>query len=1655
LFIAFPAGAADQVIVNAFGSPGSQTDFINLFELFNNGLYWTEGSADCSVEFKSFTKIGNLGVLGATPLEVLSDCTVVMPGITRDDSWFFYSNAGRLWRKAANSSPSDAPQEIPAPPFTPLGAGMEMGAMMNWNGRIYWSDTTSGFFDIMSVNADTTGSRYELLGTGNKIVKLMGYTYTSSSGFLGSPVDAFFILTAAGVLMRYDVNPRAASIVTLATGVTDFAIREESFTAFPFFSRSTAVYAAIGQRTGLQPTTPPGKVIRINAASGATSVVYNAQLQNQVTSIAVDVNNLYLVEQPIVGCGELFGCLLGTSSSLRRQQNPANNGNSSNPWDLIDFNSSTIFNLRSDTQWLYFIVGTQILRVRTDAPALQIDVKADALEVVQTVQNLQNDVRLVANKPTFVRGYAHLTVNTTGLESWFPGAHLRGFLNGSELPGSPLWPINYPSVTTDANLGNQRSNVDSGFLFQLPKEWVQPGQLQVSLIVDPNHTIPETGGNPFANNTVSTANLTVVKKGSPCLVFVPLWSEVGEYDPLAPGSRFQDLLTRTKSLMPVEDFRVFFAAGRVDKPVVSVEFHPECFLPFTFCSPVQVKITPHPFSMPNDKNWALFWTAVFNALHQNPSGCNDTHWVGTFPANIPGGFNGIGGATGVKVGDLVDLGVLNGISIPSTPLDSTVVVRMDPGQGNANVVWDRLNGGHTLAHELGHNYGRFHIDQTLSSTSCGSQKPDRPWQLNPPYPFDPCTISSGNYGDAGTFFGFDTISRVVVPPDMAGDTMSYADSHWTSKPYWDALLGAVTAAGEPDEAAAPFLAAAQNPSDRYLLLGGQWFFNSNTVEWLPAHVLPTGMFDPNFLSASLSALTQLPPAFPYRVRLVGAADQVLADQPIRFLAGIDQGADSAPFLDVLLFPLGTQRIQLWNGSEVVGEQVVSVHPPQLQLGTPIYHADTRRLELSWTAADPDGDPLMFLVLYTQDNGATWQVIDPAHLTESIEVNADLLPGGSQARLRVVATDGANSTSADTTSFTVPAHAPIVVISGLVPGQRLPFGQPATLTGLAYQPEYGTLESSLLAWTLTGPQSSRVSGSTLSLAGLAPGTYLASLVATGQDLRVGSNSLTFAIHPLPVPETSVPTLDGWSADQSYVGAPVISIVTGPNTRAQARVVHANGFLYLAADNLPYGNGAKAQFAFRVDTLGDRAATAQADEIGFLVNEDGISAQELATGGILNVTLQPGTGLSVFATRGQNSWTAEMRIADTLLGGWNHVAGVMLGVTTGASASAWPPNAGKNAPVTWAAANFGNVPAPTNRPPVALAGAAQQISPLTATPVTLDGSGSYDPDGDALTYAWTQLDGPSVTLAGASTARASFTVNPVVAATTMHFRLVVQDGAATSAPADVAVAVLPATFPPSANGRPGEQMGPDGVFHGSLATLGSAGIGTRFEIQASSNLVDWVSIGTNSLNFFQQIPFVDARSGQYRWRFYRAHQLARQTTQVYSNDFEGAVGSEWSVRTTDVTPVGARHFLGQFGNGGPRLQLIGLPAHNRVRVECDVYLIRSWDGNDPVYGPDALRVSVANGPLLLDATFACSISQATQTYPDAGASGNPPLTGAVEHGTLGYSFADFPGVDAVYHFRFTFDHTDSSLAVDFAGTGLQELTDESWGLDNVKVTVEEDP
>jgi hypothetical protein len=49
--------------------------------------------------------------------------------------------------------------------------------------------------------------------------------------------------------------------------------------------------------------------------------------------------------------------------------------------------------------------------------------------------------------------------------------------------------------------------------------------------------------------------------------------------------------------------------------------------------------------------------------------------------------------------------------------------------------------------------------------------------------------------------------------------------------------------------------------------------------------------------------------------------------------------------------------------------------------------------------------------------------------------------------------------------------------------------------------------------------------------------------------------------------------------------------------------------------------------------------------------------------------------------------------------------------------------------------------TNRPPVADAGPDQEVAPHST--IILDGSSSYDPDGDMLTYLWTRAGDPTFT------------------------------------------------------------------------------------------------------------------------------------------------------------------------------------------------------------------------------------------------------------------------------------------------------------------------
>ena len=90
-----------------------------------------------------------------------------------------------------------------------------------------------------------------------------------------------------------------------------------------------------------------------------------------------------------------------------------------------------------------------------------------------------------------------------------------------------------------------------------------------------------------------------------------------------------------------------------------------------------------------------------------------------------------------------------------------------------------------------------------------------------------------------------------------------------------------------------------------------------------------------------------------------------------------------------------------------------------------------------------------------------------------------------------------------------------------------------------------------------------------------------------------------------------------------------------------------------------------------------------------------------------------------------------------------------------------------------------------PPNANAGADQIVS--SGDMVTLDGSGSSDPDGTIVDYLWEQTAGSSVTLSANNLAEVSFTAPQVTETTTWTFLLTVEDDGGNTSDDEVNVTV----------------------------------------------------------------------------------------------------------------------------------------------------------------------------------------------------------------------------------------------------------------------------
>ena len=180
---------------------------------------------------------------------------------------------------------------------------------------------------------------------------------------------------------------------------------------------------------------------------------------------------------------------------------------------------------------------------------------------------------------------------------------------------------------------------------------------------------------------------------------------------------------------------------------------------------------------------------------------------------------------------------------------------------------------------------------------------------------------------------------------------------------------------------------------------------------------------------------------------------------------------------------------------LIGDQVVAskqpTSPPEVTIDEIAAPTD-RTVTVSWTGSDPDGDDLVYTLLWSAGDAETWQVVDTGFTGSTATLTDDLgLPGG-EVWVKVIASDGFSTAFDVEGPVTVPAGEPYGV---LVAPEQIAQHSPARMTFHVIDPEDGVLESGSWASDVDGPLGE---GRTMWTRFLSLGVHEISLTASDSD-----------------------------------------------------------------------------------------------------------------------------------------------------------------------------------------------------------------------------------------------------------------------------------------------------------------------------------------------------------------------------------------------------------------------------------------------------------------------------------------------------------------------------------------------------------------------------
>lgn len=625
---------------------------------------------------------------------------------------------------------------------------------------------------------------------------------------------------------------------------------------------------------------------------------------------------------------------------------------------------------------------------RTPTSTPKPDFVADKLEITQAIQDLNNSVRLVRDKRTFVRFHVHANSGT-----WTDNALLvaKRLPNG---PSTTLLPLN-ANYAIAIRPNPDRGVLNHAFLFELPTGYKQ-GSVELTAYVNP---LDFSGReNNYSNNSVkTTANFESVSSVNLVLYRVGYRASGTDYWPSTTHStQLVDWLRRAYPLSNLNVWNRTYWAGNG--------------LPS--CGSVNSALW-------SKKIWDIisFWSGIPTYAHYY--GMVDDR----------GGF------------------------MRGCAMDIPHYIASGPtGTGTWGWDTDGSYGDWYGGHELAHTYGRFHAEY------CGAGG-------GRAYPYVGGRISPSTTGNTA-IYGFDIGNRAIYGPAWK-DVMTYCSNQWLSDFTYEGLMSFFQS--NPVRRAAVDMEARRylDQTDR-ILIAGVIDPTTGKVTLDPFFVIPgVGDLEPRDENGQYTIVLknrdgQELARYPF------TPDEADGGQPLAVGAGTEDRQQKLLIITELVpFVAGTAAVDILGpGNQTIATVAANANPPTVTITTPAGGETITGtlVTVAWDADDKDQDTLYFNVQFSPDGGQSWEMLAQNITERSVQIDAANLTAGSDARFRVWVTDGINTSSDESASFSVPNRAPQVEIVTPKSGITVAISETLTLVGTGYDLDTGPLAGEALVWS---------------------------------------------------------------------------------------------------------------------------------------------------------------------------------------------------------------------------------------------------------------------------------------------------------------------------------------------------------------------------------------------------------------------------------------------------------------------------------------------------------------------------------------------------------------------------------------------------------------